>query len=141
MTDKFNLPSELNGFSDRVEEKINNEFSYPDKASGWGVDFDGRLLLHIERDEKFNKNIYLLIDIYDGELRKITPSWDEPKEYGFAYRGSYSDWKKLILSNSTESLRDGTFKLEGDLEIFLKYKDMNHLMVKSVQRINTEFEY
>lgn len=137
----FTIPEEFDEFLNTISKEINNSLSYGKKAKGWGVDFDGRILLHIKRDINFDKNIFVILDLIDGECSGIEVyQEEEPDDYGFAFRGKFTDWKILLLSNSKETLSDGTFEFEGDLETWLTYKDVNYMIAGLAQQLPTEFE-
>lgn len=137
----FKLPRDLEEFTDVVKSTINNKFLYESKAEGWGEEFDGRILIHVRPEDNLPEDIFLLANLYDGECRGIDVFWgDEPDEYGFAFRGDYSDWRELLLSHSKRSLSDGTFDMEGDLRPWMEYKDANYMRIDVAQEIPTEFE-
>jgi len=137
----YQLPKDIDEFAEAVRKTINQKFLYPEKADGWGLDFDGRILIHVRPEDKLDDHLYLKVNLEDGECKSIDTNWgEEPSDYGFAYRGDYSDWKSLLKSNSLEMLSDGTFDFEGDLKTWLSYKDTNYMRIEAAQELPTEFE-
>lgn len=137
----YKLPKEIDTFTSDLRSTINNKFTYEQKAEGWGVGFDGRILLHVRPEEMLRDDLYLLFDLYDGACRDISVHWGGEPDHGFAYRGDYSDWKKLLQTTSKEALSDGTFEMEGDLRKWMEYKEANYMRIGCAQELPTEFEY
>jgi len=116
-------------------------FMYEQKADGWGEEFNGRIMLHVRKEDILPEDIYILADLYDGKCRDIDVfRGREPDDYGFAYRGDYSDWKDLMTTESKESLSDGTFEMEGDLLPWMEYKDVNYMRIDAAQELPVNFE-
>lgn len=139
------LPSEIGEFASELQTEINSNPSQSIKMDDWGVDFNGDLLLHAKPDEVYDgDDIYVFLEMENEVCKDISIlENEEDREYGFAYRGTYSQWKNLLTNDSAdlEPLLDGSFSLDGGLDLFRNFRWGLFEIAKSAQQIEVEFEY
>jgi len=126
------------------EESLQNNEAYQDASEGWGVDFDGDFIFHLVADDRLPEDRYFFIGLEDGDVydcREI----DGPEEvdYGFIYRGDYSDWVDLTKGQvgAIDGMMSGVFELDGDMQKVLQYSDAAVAMVETASDIDTDYEY
>lgn len=128
--------------SDWVEEfvrKLNENQAYRDAATNW----EGDIILIVEKDKEFPKNVYIYLDLYHGECRKAlyTENPEEVPKAAFTYRGSYSNWKKLINKevDPIQGILTGKFRLDGSMIKIMRYTRAAKEMVNTAKLVQTEF--
>jgi len=126
------------------EESLQNNEAYQDASEGWGVDFDGDFIFHLVADDRLPEDRHFFIGLEDGDVydcREI----DGPEEvdYGFIYRGDYSDWVDLTKGQvgAIDGMMSGVFELDGDMQKVLQYSDAAVAMVETASDIDTDYEY
>jgi putative sterol carrier protein len=125
------------------EQLINNE-DYQEASEGWGVDFDGDFIFHLQADDRLPEDRYFFIGLEDGDVydcREI----DDPDDvdYGFVYRGDYADWVRLTEGEvgAIDGMMSGVFDLDGDMQKVLQYSDAAVAMVETASDIDTDYEF
>jgi putative sterol carrier protein len=87
---------------------------------------------------------YLFVSVEDGSCLEVYET-DDPdgEDWGFAFRGGYSDWKRLTRGevDPVEGMMDGTFDLDGDMQKVLQYSQAAVVMTEAAGDVDTEFEY
>jgi putative sterol carrier protein len=139
------LPSEAEEWISQYEDKLNESEEYTEAGEGWGVGFNGAFIFEIQPDSTYDgDSINLFIDVEDGSCHEAYQT-DDPdgEDWGFAFRGEYDAWKKLIDGevDPVEGMMDGTFDLDGDMQKVLQYSEAAVVMTNLASDIDTEFEY
>ena len=119
--------------------KLNENQAYKDAGKAW----EGDITFVVEKDEAFPNSAYIYLDLYHGECRKALygdSSGQLPKAT-YAYKGPYSNWRKLIEGqiDPIQGLLSGKFKLEGSLKEIMKYIRAAKEMVSTATTVQTEF--
>ena len=139
------LPSEADAWIREWREQLNASEEYSEAGAGWGEGFNGSFLFDIQPDDAYDGDpVYLYVDLEDGECtdaRRVAGPGEV--DWGFAYRGSYSDWKKLIHGEigAIDGMMGGQFELDGDMQKVLQYSDAAVVMTENAGKVDTEFEY
>ena len=141
----YKLPSEADEWISEYQNKLNESEDYTEAGEGWGIGFNGTFLFEIQPDDTYDgESINLFIDVEDGSCNDAYLTEDpDGEDWGFAFRGEYSNWKKLIEGelDPVEGMMDGTFDLDGDMQKVLQYSEAAVVMTESAAEIDTEFEY
>jgi len=136
----FELPEEIEEYSNELGDRINSNRIYQTKAKDWGEDFNGSILLHAKKDENMCKDIHIRLNLERGHCVGVELGDDaRNSENGFVYRGDYTDWRELISNQSKQMLRDGTFEVEGDIETFVEFAHAHFRLASIAQQIPTKF--
>jgi len=139
------LPSEADEWIQEWREKLNESDRYSEVGQGWGVGFDGSFLFVIEPDDTYDGDaIHLYVDLEDGECTAARMvDGEDAVDWGFAFRGSYTNWKRLIHGEADpiEGMMSGEFDLDGDMQKVLQYSNAAVVMTENAGAVDTEFEY
>src|SRR6056297_1534912 len=141
---KMALPFPTDEWIEEWEQELSNNEDYQESSEGWGVEFNGNFIFHLEADDRLPEEQYFFIGLEDGDVfdcREI----DDPAnhDYGFIYRGDYSDWVRLTEGEvgAIDGLMSGVFELDGDMQKVLQYSDAAVAMVETASTIDTDYEY
>ncbi len=139
------LPSEADAWIEEWAEQLNDSEAYAEAGQGWGEGFNGDFLFEIQPDDVYDGDpVYLFVGLEDGECTEAYRT-DDPdgEDWGFAYRGTYGDWKQLIRGEigAIDGLMDGKFDLDGDMQKVLQYSEAAVVMTENAGDVPTDFEY
>lgn len=139
---------------DEWKEQLNSNDEYAEKASDWGVGWNGDFIFTIEVDEEAqdefpelvgdNEKVHYFIGLEGGECTEAYQVDDlEGVEYGFEIIGPYENWKALAQGEigAIDSLMSGKFELQGDMQRVMQYSDGAVEMVETATDIETNFIY
>lgn len=126
------------------EDRLRNDEAYEKASQGWGVGFNGDFIFHLQPDDRLPDDRYFFIGLEDGSVYDCR-AVDNPEEidYGFAYRGAYTDWVRLTQGEvgAIDGLMSGVFNLDGDMQKVLQYSDAAVAMVETASDIETDYKY
>ena len=139
------LPSEADAWIREWGNKLNESEEYSEAAAGWGVGFNGDFLFEIQPDAEYDGDpVTLFVALEDGSCTDAYEADDpESEDWGFAFRGSASDWKRLVQGeiDPVEGLMNGQFDLDGDMQKVLQYSRGAVVMTENAGKVDTEFEF
>ncbi|MFC6733480.1 MULTISPECIES: SCP2 sterol-binding domain-containing protein [unclassified Haladaptatus] len=126
------------------EDRLQNNEEYAKASQGWGVGFNGDFIFHLKPDDRLPDDRYFFIGLEDGDVydcRQVENP--EAIDYGFAYRGDYTDWVRLTQGEvgAIDGLMSGVFNLDGDMQKVLQYSDAAVSMVETASEIDTDYKY
>jgi putative sterol carrier protein len=124
----------------RYKEELN---AGPWKESGKGWTY-GPISLVIKKDEKIGikEDIYLWLDIDRGVCREAKiVSKEDGEKAPFVIYGDYERWKQIINGElePIKALAQGKLQLKGNLATIVKFVKAAEDMVKTAQKVPTEF--
>jgi Putative sterol carrier protein len=125
-------------------EKYREELNAgPWKESGKGWVY-GPISLVVKKDEKLGikEDIYLWLDIDRGFCREAKiVSKEEGEKAPFVIYGDYDRWKQIIRGElePIKALAQGKLQLKGNLATIVKFVKAAEDMVKTAQKVPTEF--
>jgi putative sterol carrier protein len=125
-------------------EAVNNNEEYAQKASDWGVDFNGDYVFGIESDDRLPEDKYFYIGLEGGKCTGVEEIEDPSQvDVGFVYRGNYSDFVKLNEGDldPIEAMMSGIFSIDGDMQKILQYSDSANVISEIGREIDTEYKY
>jgi putative sterol carrier protein len=98
----------------------------------------------VKKDEKLgiNEDIYLWLDIDKGFCKEAKiVSKEEGEKAPFVIYGDYARWKQIINGElePIKALAQGKLQLKGNLAIIVKFVKAAEDMVKTAQKVPTEF--
>jgi putative sterol carrier protein len=139
------MPDEAEEWIDEYETKLNESDQYTHAGEGWGVGFNGDFIFEIQPDDTYDGDpVYLYLELKDGACLDAYVT-DDPdgEDWGFAFRGAYGNWKKLVEGDldPVEGMMDGTFELDGDMQKVMQYSQAAIVMTETAGDIDAEFEY
>jgi len=138
------LPTEAEAWVESFRDRLNDNDAYAKAADDWGVGFDGDFVLEILPDDTYDGDpLYLYLELRDGECLQ-TAVLDDPGEvaHGYALRGGYDDWKRIIQGEAdiVSSVMDGTLEADGSKVRAMRYQSALVEMGKTATRVETEFQ-
>jgi putative sterol carrier protein len=139
------FPGEAEAGIQEWREQLNDSAAYAGAAEGWGVGCNGSFLFVVEPDDRYDgEPVYQYVDLEDGTCLEARTVEDPDRvDWGFAYRGGYTDWKALIEGElgAIPGLMQGRFELDGDMQKVLQYRQAAMVMTENAANVDTEFEY
>ena len=123
-------------------QALNDSKDYEEAAKGWGVDFDGGMLMVMLKSGEVEDDITSFIDLKDGKCLGITilkPGEKPPREPIMTLTGSFLIWKKLAFKelDPIQTLMQGHLKLEGDMSLALRYAKAAMELANVVENTDT----
>lgn len=139
------LPGEAATWIDTYRRRLNDNDDFVEATSGWGVDFDGDFVLEILPDDVYDgEPVVFYLALEDGTCLEADVLAD-PDElaHGFALRGSYTDWKRLIQGelDIVPAVMNGTLDVDGSKMRAMRYQQAFVEMGETARGIDTDFEY
>jgi putative sterol carrier protein len=120
-------------------KKLNENQAYKDAGKTW----EGAITFVVEKDETFPRDAFVYLGLYHGECRRAlyADSLDQIPKAPYAYKGPYSNWRKLIENqiDPIQGLLAGKFRLDGSLMEIMKYIRAAKEMVATATTVQTEF--
>jgi putative sterol carrier protein len=110
-------------WADAYQQVVQEDEEYKRLARGW----EGTVVLHTiaEPEAGIDHDVYILLDLWHGECRKVRLVPAEAGEAAdYVISGSYSTWK-LVGNGSLrtdKALMQGKLKLKGDLATLTRYR-------------------
>ena len=107
-------------------EALNNSEAYADAGKGWGIDFDGAMLMIFQACGEIEDDVSAFCDLKDGKclgIKLIPPGEEPPREPTLRIFGLMSTWKKIVEKelDPVQSLMSGDLHLEGEMSLAMKY--------------------
>ncbi|MUV90752.1 sterol carrier protein [Halapricum sp. CBA1109] len=139
------LPAEAGDWIDELGRRLNDSEAFAAAAEGWGVEFDGDFVFEIQPDDSYDgEPITLYLALRDGECLD-TDRLADPTDvaHGFALRGGYTEWKRLIRGETdvVEAVMTGTLDVEGSRMQAMRYQDALLELGATATDIDTDFEH
>ena len=137
------LPDEAEAWISAYRRLLNDNDAFAEAASGWGVDFDGDFVLEILPDDSYDGDpIYFYLALRDGECLDVDVL-DDPNAvaHGYAIRGDYADWKRLIQGDLdiVTGVMTGVLDADGSTMRAMRYQDALIEMGNVAASLDTEF--
>jgi putative sterol carrier protein len=119
------------------KEKLNKNKIYKEVAKIWEGDF----LFVVTPDDKLKKVVVYYVDLWHGICRDAYLVKDK-KKAAFIFKGSYSNWKKVINKelDPIRGLIRGMFTVDGDSKILLDQAKAAQELVNTANKIPVDFE-
>ena len=141
----ISMPDEAEEWIDEYKAKLNESDQYSHAGEGWGIGFNGDFIFEIQPDDTYDgEPVSLYLELKDGACLDAYVTDDpDSEDWGFAFRGAYSNWKKLVDGelDPVEGMMDGTFELDGDMQKVMQYSQAAIVMTETAGDIDAEFEY
>jgi putative sterol carrier protein len=118
------------------KEEVNKNKTYQETAKDWEGDF----LFIITPDEELKQETVFYIDLWHGKCRNAYLVKGE-KQAKFVFKGSYSNWKKVIRKelDPIRGLIRGLFTLDGDSRVILDQAKAAQELVNTASKIPVIF--
>lgn len=105
---------------------LNESQEYAEAAKGWGIDFEGGMLMVMTASGEIEDDVASFIDLRDGKCLGITilePGQKPPREPIMSLTGSFLIWKQLAMKeiDPIQSIMQGLLNLDGDMTLALRY--------------------
>jgi len=119
--------------------KLNSNPNYEDAARKW----EGSMIFVVRKDDAFDKEAYLYLDLYHGKCRaaRFSLSAAELPASDYKYSGPFTNWKRLINKeiDPIQGILTGKFKLEGSMMTIMRFTRAAKEMVGTASAVKTEF--
>ncbi|MFB6188356.1 MAG: SCP2 sterol-binding domain-containing protein [Halapricum sp.] len=139
------LPDEAEAWIRTYRRRLNDNDAYAEAATGWGVDFDGDFVLEIQPDETYDgEPLYFYLALRNGECLEADVLEDpNAVAHGYALRGEYSDWKRLIGGDLdiVTGVMTGVLEADGSTMRAMRYQTALVEMGETAANLDTEFRY
>jgi len=137
------LPDEAEAWVESFRERLNDNADYETAADGWGVGFDGDFVLEILPDDTYDgQPLYFYLELRDGDCLQASVLGD-PDEvaHGYALRGDYTDWKRLIRGelDIVPAVMNGVLDVDGSKMRAMRYQNALVEMGETAAQVDTEF--
>jgi putative sterol carrier protein len=112
--------------------------NFEEAAAGWGVEFDGSILLSVEDAAVDAPSFY--VEPHDGGIREARVV-EGPVEAGFALSAPLSVWKDLVRGEiaPAAAVTGGDVAFDGDPMVAMQYSEALEVMIAAASAIDTEF--
>jgi len=126
-----------NEWISRFKEELNKNKEYEEVAKDWEGDF----IFVITPDEDLKKEVTFYVDLWHGKC-KDAYIVEKGKTAAFVFKGSYSNWKKVINKeiDPIRGLIRGLFTVDGDSKVILNQSKAAQELVNTASKIPVEFE-
>lgn len=113
-------------FVDDFCQAINTSQEYNQAAKGWGVDFEGSILLWMEASGEIEDDIRIYLDLKDGKclgINLLAPNENPPRNPILTMRAPLRNWKEMRTKriNPNQFIMSGRLKIEGNIGIMMRY--------------------
>ncbi|MFQ3318558.1 MAG: putative sterol carrier protein [Natronomonas sp.] len=123
-------------------DELNENEAYNEKASDWGVSFNGNFIFEVLNDGGLDEDRYFFVGLEAGDCTGAFEV-DDPEEvdYGFIFSGEYSDWKRMVQGEvgAIDGMMSGVFDVDGDMQKILQASDAAAELVDTTGRVDTEY--
>lgn len=121
---------------------LNESPEYEKAAKGWGVDFEGGMLMIMEKSGEIEDDISAFMDLKDGKclgIKILRPGEKPPRPPIMTLSGTFLIWKKLAFKelDPIQSLMQGLLKLDGDMSLALRYAKAAMELANVVEKTDT----
>lgn len=120
-------------------EKLNSNASYEEAGKNW----EGALTFVVQKDDSFNGEAYMYLDLYHGKCRdsKFSLVGTDLPVAEYKYSGPYGNWRKLINKeiDPIQGLLTGKFKLQGSMMKIMRFTKAAKEMVNTASQVQSEF--
>jgi putative sterol carrier protein len=137
------FPDDGDEWISEYADLLDESEEYSEAGSGWGDGFNGDFLFVVEPDDAYDgPEKYFFLSLVDGDCNEgYETDTPDDEEYGFVFRGPYSNWKKLFEGDlgPVDGMMSGEFEIEGDMQKVLQYSQAAVVMTETGRDIDTEF--
>ncbi|MHA1378918.1 MAG: SCP2 sterol-binding domain-containing protein [Candidatus Helarchaeota archaeon] len=122
---------------------LNTSEEYAAAAKGWGIDFEGAMLFVWTPSGEIDFEIRTFLDLKDGKclgIKLLKPGEDPPRPAGMILKAPMNIWKKLAFKelNPVQCLMSGDLKLEGDMNIAMKYSQAAMILADVTEKTDRD---
>ncbi|MFB6161874.1 MAG: hypothetical protein ABEJ86_00310 [Halococcoides sp.] len=136
-------PEDLDSWTDEFRDRLEHNDAFAEHAKGWGVSFDGDILLTIESDEHLPEGpMHLLLELEDGACLGANRVEDpESVEFGVSIAGTYADWERLLTGEEDVAriMTQGPFDVDGPKLKLLSYRSALAELVETARQTDVQF--
>lgn len=122
------------------ERLIQGDATYKQLAQGW----EGTVVINVQADPDvgLDEDMYLLMDLFNGECRSVRLGPAEAGEAGnYVLSASYDRWKQVMTGDldAVKGMMQGKIRLKGHLPTIVRYSRAATRLVELVLGVNTIF--
>ena len=131
-------------WAERLRDEINSSSEYRNAAAGWGVGFNGNLLLAFEADAALLRPSLLLVRLSGGACSGVE-FVREPvhPEAGFALRAPFGVWRDVLERRTlaATAILTGKMRVEGETSMLFKFLGAHRALLHCTASLDTVFPH
>ncbi len=139
MTEKLEFPSE--GWIRDYCSRLSASPEYSRLGLGWHdpIQFKVTDLESIGVEVEFRS---FVLNLRDGKCEGFELIKEDADRAPFVLNSTYSNWRRILEGkvNPTQAMLSGILKVKGDMMLLMKYAAAATEMVKTAEKISTEFK-
>ncbi|MFN7974659.1 MAG: SCP2 sterol-binding domain-containing protein [Acidobacteriota bacterium] len=120
-------------------DELNGSSEYASAAKGWGVGFDGSILLSFEADGRLREPVYVLLRLEGGKCQGVELAKGPATKAGFGLRGPFDLWKRILERKmlAATAIFMGKLKLDGDKVTLFKHTAAHRALIACTAAVDT----
>ncbi|WP_159077002.1 SCP2 sterol-binding domain-containing protein [Halococcoides cellulosivorans] len=136
-------PEDLDSWVGTFRDRLDDNATFSEHSAGWGVSFDGDILLTIESDEHLPEGpMHLVLELEDGDCLGARRVEDpDSVAFGVSIAGTYADWERLLTGEEDVAriMTQGPFDVDGPKLKLLSYRSALAELVETARRTDVTF--
>jgi putative sterol carrier protein len=125
-----------------LEDAVNASSEYRNSGAGWGVGFNGNILLAFEAGGALAKSFYLLVRLQGGRClgAEFVPGPSHP-DAGFTLRAPFPLWREVLTGKTlaATAILTGKMRVEGNSIALLKYAGAHRSLIHCVASLDAHY--
>lgn len=129
-------------WAERLRQEINSSSEYRNAASGWGVGFNGNVLLVFGADTALSEARHLLVRLGGGScLGAEFVEGPGHADAGFVLRAPFSLWREILdrKTLAATAILAGRMRIEGDKMTLLRFLAAHRALIHCTASLDTVF--
>ena len=125
-----------------LRDEIDASSEYRGAAAGWGVGFNGNILLVFDADDLLPDARSLLVRLQDGAcLGAEFVTGPAHPDAGFVLRAPFTLWKEILerRAMAATAILTGRMRVDGDRMVLLRYLAAHRALIHCTSSLDTEF--
>ncbi|MBI4161938.1 MAG: FAD-binding protein [Acidobacteria bacterium] len=125
-----------------VAARINADPDYRAAGRGWGIGFNGDLVLQVDPDGDWKRSIRFLLRLRDGTCQGVDLLEEDARPAaGFVLRGPFPVWRGILEGRIRPMLALMTrrIQMEGSLSTLLRFQKATQVLVRATSGVPTRF--
>ena len=125
-----------------LRDEIAASSEYRGAAAGWGVGFNGNVLLVFDADGSLPAARSLLVRLRDGACQGVEfVEGPTHADAGFVLRAPFTLWKEILerRTMAATAILTGRMRVDGDRIVLLRFLAAHRALIHCTSSLDTEF--